>query len=128
MVANRVIDIRNMQSVLFYEISGILQKILENNDSELHTIFIITCQMFTKFRLLQSHLQHNKSYKTRLQVFLSTMATDQDKFENKIEGGFKRSATEFHDKITAEESKYTAEKGRYHLYYSAACPWFVCFI
>eukprot|EP01084_Bolivina_argentea_P286854 492144_1 len=52
------------------------------------------------------------------------MTTDQDKHANKdIKGAFKRSATEFHDKITAKDSKYTAEKGRYHLYYSGACPW-----
>mmetsp|Transcript_39388 Transcript_39388/g.62969 ORF Transcript_39388/g.62969 Transcript_39388/m.62969 type:complete len:342 (-) Transcript_39388:104-1129(-) len=49
---------------------------------------------------------------------------EQDKHENTVQGGFKRSATEFHDLITAEaDSKYPAEKDRYHLYYSTACPW-----
>eukprot|EP01083_Nonionella_stella_P054359 143497_1 len=52
------------------------------------------------------------------------MATEQDKHAVKdIKGAFKRSATAFHDAITAESSQYTAEPNRYHLYYSAACPW-----
>ncbi len=39
-------------------------------------------------------------------------------------GGFKRDATSFHARVTADGSSgYQAEAGRYHLYVSLACPW-----
>ena len=57
------------------------------------------------------------------------MATDQEKHATKIKGAFKRPSTAFHDKISEEkDAKYPAESGRYHLYYSSACPWYVIFI
>ena len=54
------------------------------------------------------------------------MSTDQEKLAvaANIKGAFKRSATEFHDTVSADkDSQYPAESGRYHLYYSIACPW-----
>lgn len=41
-------------------------------------------------------------------------------------GEFKRQVSSFRDWISNEPgAKYPAEKGRYHLYVSYACPW-VC--
>eukprot|EP00485_Elphidium_margaritaceum_P009828 CAMPEP_0202685386 /NCGR_PEP_ID=MMETSP1385-20130828/1134_1 /ASSEMBLY_ACC=CAM_ASM_000861 /TAXON_ID=933848 /ORGANISM="Elphidium margaritaceum" /LENGTH=110 /DNA_ID=CAMNT_0049339721 /DNA_START=36 /DNA_END=365 /DNA_ORIENTATION=- len=55
------------------------------------------------------------------------MATDQEKHAaSKIKGAFVRSPTAFHDIVHAPDTpnvKYTASKGRYHLYYASACPW-----
>jgi len=53
---------------------------------------------------------------------------DQDKHavsaEEAKKGAFKRPATQFHDKISADGSTdYKAESGRYHLYVAWACPW-----
>ena len=58
----------------------------------------------------------------------SKFNADQDKFavsdELAKKGAFKRPATAFHDRITADgSSKFPAEKGRYHLYFSWGCPW-----
>lgn len=38
-------------------------------------------------------------------------------------GAFQRQASRFRSWITAEDSEFKAEKGRYHLYVSLACPW-----
>ena len=44
--------------------------------------------------------------------------------EEAKKGAFKRPATQFHDKISADGSTdYKAESGRYHLYVAWACPW-----
>lgn len=58
----------------------------------------------------------------------SKFNADQDKFavsdEAARKGAFKRPATAFHNKVTADgSSNYPAEKGRYHLYVAWACPW-----
>jgi putative glutathione S-transferase len=46
-------------------------------------------------------------------------------YETKDNGGrFKRKASSFRNRITADGSSgFTAESGRYHLYVSLACPW-----
>lgn len=46
-------------------------------------------------------------------------------YDTKSTGGkFVRTVTQFRNKITPEgETGYKAEKGRYHLYVSLACPW-----
>jgi glutathionyl-hydroquinone reductase len=42
----------------------------------------------------------------------------------KTSGEFKREPTQFHSAITNEpDASFPAEKGRYHLYVSLACPW-----
>lgn len=39
-------------------------------------------------------------------------------------GEFKRQSTTFRDSVSKDpKSKFPAEKGRYHLYVSYACPW-----
>eukprot|EP00043_Microstomoeca_roanoka_P000349 m.27523 g.27523 ORF g.27523 m.27523 type:complete len:388 (+) comp10263_c0_seq2:79-1242(+) len=53
---------------------------------------------------------------------------DQDKYavsnDDARKGAFKRPTTAFHDRITADgSSDFPAEKDRYHLYVSWACPW-----
>ena len=65
---------------------------------------------------------------TLTQLLSPTMSqlSDPDKFavDKNIKGAFKRSATEFHDKVVDDDkAKYPAEADRYHLYYSTACPW-----
>jgi len=43
---------------------------------------------------------------------------------SKTEGAFKRESAQFRNAITAEaNARFPAEKGRYHLYVSLACPW-----
>lgn len=39
------------------------------------------------------------------------------------DGAFQRQDSRFRDWISAKDGKFTAEKGRYHLYVSLACPW-----
>lgn len=42
----------------------------------------------------------------------------------KTKGEFKREATQFRAAISTDpQARFTAEKGRYHLYVSLACPW-----
>ncbi|EGD73393.1 glutathione S-transferase domain-containing protein [Salpingoeca rosetta] len=58
----------------------------------------------------------------------SQFNADQDKFAVSAEaakkGAFKRPATAFHGRVTADgSSEFPAEKGRYHLYVAWACPW-----
>lgn len=51
---------------------------------------------------------------------------DQDAFKNtsKAAGAFVRSATKFHDVVSADSTAmFPAESGRYRLYVSYACPW-----
>ena len=52
------------------------------------------------------------------------VVTDQEKFATNVKGAWVRPSTKFHEKVTAEESTFKAEKGRYHVYYSDACPWY----
>jgi len=42
---------------------------------------------------------------------------------SKSDGKFVRKDSSFRDWIGAEDGKFPAEKGRYHLYVSLACPW-----
>lgn len=43
---------------------------------------------------------------------------------DKTKGAFKREPTQFHSAISHEaNARFPAEKGRYHLYVSLACPW-----
>ncbi|MDX8380698.1 MAG: glutathione S-transferase family protein [Ghiorsea sp.] len=42
---------------------------------------------------------------------------------SKSDGKFVRKDSSFRDWIGAEDEKFPAEKGRYHLYVSLACPW-----
>lgn len=43
---------------------------------------------------------------------------------SKSGGAFKREPTQFHTAISSEpNARFPAEKGRYHLYVSLACPW-----
>ncbi len=43
---------------------------------------------------------------------------------SKTSGEFKREPTQFHSSISKEpKARFPAEKGRYHLYVSLACPW-----
>lgn len=53
------------------------------------------------------------------------LLTEQEKHATNVKGAWVRPSSKFHDQITVEESKFTAEKDRYHLYYSDACPWYV---
>ncbi len=42
----------------------------------------------------------------------------------KTEGAFKRESAQFRNAIGLEpDARFPAEKGRYHLYVSLACPW-----
>ncbi len=42
---------------------------------------------------------------------------------NKTKGHFKRSVSQFRDRISENDETFPAEKNRYHLYISYACPW-----
>jgi hypothetical protein len=59
----------------------------------------------------------------------STQSSTVDKITNWVapgdkSGEFKRQASSFRDCISdAPDAKFPAEKGRYHLYVSYACPW-----
>lgn len=49
---------------------------------------------------------------------------DQGYNTEKTKGVFKREPTQFHHQISADaQAQFPAEKGRYHLYVSLACPW-----
>jgi putative glutathione S-transferase len=46
---------------------------------------------------------------------------------SKTSGAFKREPTKFRDTLSSEpNARFAAEKGRYHLYVSLACPWAHC--
>lgn len=67
------------------------------------------------------HTTHNIASTIRpyLPLLLPSHAQEEAK-----KGAFKRPATKFHDRITADGStEYKAEAGRYHLYVAWACPW-----
>src|SRR5688572_23172901 len=57
-------------------------------------------------------------------VFENGICKDESTFGSISGGKFNRPTTQFHKQITADGSSgFPAEPGRYHLYFSYACPW-----
>ncbi|KAL2349744.1 fructose-bisphosphate aldolase [Cryomyces antarcticus] len=84
--------------------------------------------VFNRARLTRGHLFGSSSVS---RAFSATMATEDKKKDilnwvdpNDKSGEFKRQQSTFRDWISKDPgAEFPAEKGRYHLYVSYACPW-----
>lgn len=57
-------------------------------------------------------------------IFLQTSKDDKITSWADKSGEFKRGQSQFRDRISKQaDAEFPAEKGRYHLYVSYACPW-----
>lgn len=84
----------------------------------------VSCKQQYPSRLQSPPLSHHKPiYLTQTRMSTTGKVTDWVDPADKS-GEFKRQVSSFRDWISSEHgAKFPAEKGRYHLYISYACPW-----